>query len=509
MVAGVIRLTAYGREDMYLSYNAEVTFFKSVYKRHTFFATETIDQSFVSAPSFGSRYTCIISPHGDVLLDVLLRVTLPAIPPLPDGVQCRWVDGVACALIKKVELEINSVVVDSITGEWIRLYLELNAHKKSSANVGGSHHRGLMKMIGSPTDRPFAYTQEEQTLYVPLPFWFCRSPGQCLPVGAINNREVRINVEFESLPNLLQYGPTAAIAIQEASVHFQPGDLLYQGLGNAVVSKGSDANAIGVFVGFDPDTRTLLYNPVLGSFSSVADKDTVAVFLSPHVHLIQDLKGAFCTPKDAPQDIGPDLAWFLQERFSMGKTVVEAQYAFLGSMEKRYFAERRHEYIVEQLQIYSVTGVGTKSKIQLTVRRPCKELVWVANLAKASRAMGLPFNYTDLPDGSGRPLLVKAELLLNADSVFDDTTGHFFRELQLMLHHSPSAVARLPGIQVYSFGLRPDDLQPSGTVNFSKIDRCFLNLQVSSFVNDTVDMRIFARTYNVLVIHKGVATLLF
>lgn len=505
MVAGLIRLGAYGREDLYLSYRPQITFFKTVYKRYTFFAIETVDQGFTSTPTFGGKFSCIISPHGDVLLDLFLKINLPPIPPLPGLLKTRWVDTVACALVKKVEFEVNGIIVDTITGEWIKIWLELNGYRKDFCRRSGSHKRGLTKMMGEFSS--FQSSQEGTLLYLPLPFWFTKSPGQCFPIAAINTREVRVNVEFNKLTSILQYGPTHSISVQENQVFFKEGDLLYQSSENA--ADGKDAKAFGLYLGFDSITKTVFFNPLFGSFNPISDVSIIDRFLSPNVFFIRNQQGYFCTPlSNAVSIIDANIDWFLQQRFSLGNTVVAAQYSFLSQTEKKYFDNRRHEYVIEQLQVYSLSDMSKKSTIQLTLRRPCSEIVWVAQLATSSHKFGVPFNFTDRPDGNGESIITKNELSLNTDIVYEDTDGLFYKTLQPFGSHLPTK-DRLKGIQLYSFSLMPDNPQPSGSINMSRIEKAYLTVQTSPFPNDSISMRIYARTYNVLIIQEGIAELLF
>lgn len=506
MVAGTIRLGAFGKEELYLSYRPQITFFKNVYKRHTFFAQETIDQSFSSTPNFGGKFSCIISAHGDLLLDVILRIKLPAIPVLPSGMLSRWTECTGCALIKKVEFEINGSVIDTLTGEWIRIYLELMGHKKRH-ETRGSHHRGLMKMMGGSFDNNppvFNEMMDTRTLYVPLPFWFTRSYGQCFPIASVSSREVRINVELNPLASVLQYGPTHYIEVLEDDVFFKVGDLLFQKVYND--DRNTDAEAFGLFIKFNQGR--VYYNPILGSFTQTSSIPSQERLLSPRRYMIRNKGGLFCTPSSSPMTVeSSDLDWLLSRRFSLGESAIMCHYAFLGSMEKKLFDSRRHEYVLEQLQVFSLTDLSRKNNVQLVIRRPCSELVWVAQLL-GSNLFGLPFNYTDLPDGSGVPLILSQEVLLNTESVFADPTGNFFRDVQLFSYHVPCG-NRIPGIQVYSFANFPDDPQPSGSINMSKIEKAYLQFQTSSFPRDSITMRVFARTYNVLVIQNGIAELLF
>ena len=472
MVAGLIQLGAYGREQVYLTYQPEITFFKIRYKRHTFFTLEAIEQNFMTRPDFGTRHTSILSAHGDLITDATLVVNLPPITPIPN-VEFRWVEAVAAALIKKVEIEINGVVIDTIPGEWIRIEQELMGSRKRSTSQG-SHQRGLSKMMGML--EPFTDSIQGIPLFVPLPFWFTRSVGQALPIASINTHEVRVNIDFNPIDKVLQYGPTHSMQIAESRVFFRHGALLRQGSG-----------VEGIFFRFDPNTKTIYFNPVRGSFSAVAQTD----LYSPAT-LVTD-GNTFCTPKTAPFDLGlaKTLPYTLRQRFHIGSgTTLLTQYVFLGSQEKQFFTRTRHDYIIDQIQYAaSVTKLQKRQMIRLMVRHPCKELVWIAK------------NSNDEISS----ILARSTLLMNSLEIWsDDTDGR----LQMQMHHEP-ALGRRPGIHTYSFALHPDQAQPSGSVNMSHIERIYLDLALREEVKGDVAVNVYARTYNVLAIEKGVGRLLF
>jgi len=79
MGGGLLQLVAYGAQDVYLTGNPQITFFKVVYRRHTNFAMEAIQQTFSGTPDFGSTVSCQISRNGDLIHRSYLQVELPAL----------------------------------------------------------------------------------------------------------------------------------------------------------------------------------------------------------------------------------------------------------------------------------------------------------------------------------------------------------------------------------------------------------------------------------------------
>ena len=193
MGGGLLQLVAYGAQDVYLTGNPQITFFKVVYRRHTNFSMEAIEQTFNGAADFGRRVTCQISRNGDLIHRMYLQATLPA---LTSGKQ--WVDYVGLALVKNIEIEIGGQRIDKQYGDWMYIWNELS--------LATGKRTGYNTMVGSS----LAYggtpaSTAAETLYIPLEFWFCRNPGLALPLIALQYHEVKVNLEFRSLAELGYY----------------------------------------------------------------------------------------------------------------------------------------------------------------------------------------------------------------------------------------------------------------------------------------------------------------
>jgi hypothetical protein len=106
MGGALLQVVAVGQQDIYLTSNPEITFFKVVYRRHTNFAIESIEQTFSGTPDFGRRATCNISRNGDLIHKVYLQVDLPTLT-VNSGATVTWVEQVGHALIEEVEVEIG------------------------------------------------------------------------------------------------------------------------------------------------------------------------------------------------------------------------------------------------------------------------------------------------------------------------------------------------------------------------------------------------------------------
>jgi len=181
MGGGLMQLVAYGAQDIYLTGNPQITFFKVVYRRHTNFAMESIEQTFNGTADYGKKVTCTVSRNGDLVSRVYLEVDLGAYSGGTPGAN------VGHRLIKNVEVEVGGQRVDKQYGEWLEVWADLT--------LSGAQKAGYTTMCG-------AATQAAKRIYVPLQFWFCRNPGLALPLIALQYHEVKINMEFNAISSV-------------------------------------------------------------------------------------------------------------------------------------------------------------------------------------------------------------------------------------------------------------------------------------------------------------------
>jgi hypothetical protein len=602
MGGGLMQLVAYGAQDVYLTGNPQITFWKVTYRRHTNFAMESIEQTFNGQADFGRRVQCTISRNGDLAYRTYLQVTLPEIgqdqccaPTECGGIHARWLDYPGEQLISMVEVEIGGQRIDRQYGDWMHIWNQLT--------LTAEQERGYNKMVGQTTqltyliDPSFADVDSacsnmsvpaavcaprnalpETTLYVPLQFWFCRNPGLALPLIALQYHEVRINLELRPSDEVL-------FAVTDLTGNEKPG------------------------------------HPNVGVMNGSSVKDAVSY------------------------------------QKSLVAASLYVDYVFLDTDERRRMAQNPHEYLIEQLQFTGDESVGSSSnKIKLNFNHPCKELIFVvqpdsnvdycSSFLKGTHlnsALGAqPFNYTDALDAlvntiaafsgplgveaagvdengnaimdgnsafidqlgggmfqdpgadsnnsvgiqwgeqydSGNPAewlydttqskvgdtsayettgkrgawgptctapgmsvpfpiskipdsgisdagafvlaesalnmhcwgqnpVVTAKLQLNGQDRFSEREGTYFDLVQPYQHHTRNPDT---GINVYSFALRPEEHQPSGTCNMSRIDNATLQLVLSTNAiggDATAKVRVYATNYNVLRVMSGMGGLAY
>ena len=205
-----MQLVAYGAQDIYLTGNPQITFFKVVYRRHTNFSMEAIQQTFNGTPSAGgSTLTSTISRNGDLVHRMWLDVGVDRNVLADTGTYANWTNNTGHAFVKECEIEIGGQRIDRHYSQWLDVWNELTDHEESEW-VGLNKHAAKNAYLksGSPTNTATATVTR---LYVPLQFWFCRNPGLALPLIALQYHEVKLKLTTRKLAGLVN-GETAVTA---------------------------------------------------------------------------------------------------------------------------------------------------------------------------------------------------------------------------------------------------------------------------------------------------------
>jgi hypothetical protein len=197
-----MQLVAYGAQDVYLTSDPQITFFKAIYRRHTNFSVESIAQVFNGTAGFGRKATVTVSRNGDLITNAYLEVELPALIG-----SWKWVNNVGHRLIEEVELEIGGQRIDRHYGEWLDIWSELSMSNEKKDMFDKS-------MVGRNVSSPDGIAR---TLYIPLQFFFNRNQGLALPLIALQYHEVKINFTFRQLSELC-YGGSGNITNGDPSM---------------------------------------------------------------------------------------------------------------------------------------------------------------------------------------------------------------------------------------------------------------------------------------------------
>ena len=177
---------------------------------------------------------------------------------------------------------------------------------------------------------------------------------------------------------------------------------------------------------------------------------------------------------------------------------IYCDYIFLDTDERRRFAQVSHEYLIDQVQYSLDLNAGTphnstqKVNVEADLRfnHPVKELVWTVG------------------NNEEKNVEVDSALLqLNGHDRFKSRKGSYFTDVQRYQHHSGSSGNRIP--HIFSFALKPEEHQPSGSCNFSRIDNALLNLSYKSPLSEAHTLRVYGVNYNVLRIMSGMGGLAY
>jgi len=421
-----MQLVAYGAQDVYLTGSPKVTFFQAVYKRHTNFAMETIEQVVNGTAANNARLSVTVARNGDLIGEMYLEM-ISAVTTYVSNDSTATAEWLAERAIADIELTIGGQRIDKHYQKWWRLYSELYLDEAKRVQYG--------KMTSASLDTG--------KVYLPLIFFFNRNPGLYLPLIALQYHEVRLDITLSAV--FADYLSTSGFKV-----------------------------------------------------------------------------------------------W--------------GNYVYLDTEERRRFAQKGHEYLIEQVQhtgVDTVTAAGTK-QVRLSYNHPVKELVWCFSDSGTSASDNDMWDTTSnigltevatipvstnlsncyiSPNVLGAPLVLQNgvdsnawveegavgattsvgplstfKLILNGQDRFKEQSGKYFNQVQPFYHHSGNPY---PGIYSYSFALKPEEHQPTGTCNFSRIDNAQVEVVQKANTSRTTNMHMFAVNYNVLRIQSGMGGLAF
>lgn len=376
MGGGLMQLVAYGAQDVYLTGNPQITFFKVVYRRHTNFAIECIECTFNGSPTVGQKAVVPITRNGDLVTKMYLKTQLTAADADTNQNLGR---NPGFHLIDYVELQIGGSRIDKHYGHWLTVWADLTTPRSITKSF--NLMVGNVGRTGGEISAPTAALSSTQ-LYVPLQFFCNRNDGLALPLIALQYHDVRLEFNFAS--------------------------------------------------------ASALYSQDNASAASA----------------------------------------------SISNTVLMCDYIYLDSEERKRFAQASHEYLIEQVQYQSESVSGTSSRPRLNFNHPVKELIFAS---RSSSTFG--DSHVDRID--------TAQLKLNGHDRFQVQNGEYFNRVQTYACHTR---APRDGIYVYSFALKPEQHQPTGTCNFSRIDNAELDLTHATAPGQ---LDVYAVNYNVLRIMGG------
>jgi hypothetical protein len=561
MGGGLMQLVAYGAQDVYLSGNPQITFFKVVYRRHTNFSVEPIQQTWNGSSEFGKTVTCNINRNGDLITNMYVVVALN--PTTGSSIPWGYVSKLGHALISNVKIEIGGSKIDEQYGEWLNIWYELT-HK-------AGQERGYAKMIGDIPELTNITTTAKKAykLYIPLQFWFNRNNGLALPLIALQYHDVRITVVFRSAEECINWkggisSPPSSTERPAISDSYLLIDYVYldseerkrfaqashEYLIEQLQFTGSEALAsTGKYrLNFNHPSKYLVWVPhfnqyltrnewlayahdgnwetarerfakllYLATRSSISSSATSTVAPSSISSPLYVNKGSVIDATSAGDLFEPDTILPIDPNVLSLLRKIEvklvAQADVTSGQLNALIAEGGATTLDELLtQIINNTVV---TRNDLTIEDVSKTIAqlpglnsFIVSLGRIS-AMNI-HNYGNFVDGSDNPV-INSKLQLNGHDRFQARDGNYFNYVQPYQHFSNTPS---DGVNVYSFALKAEDHQPTGTCNFSRIDNATLQVDLGMYNNISTDtsrivngslLNIYTVNYNVLRVMSGMA----
>ena len=471
MAGGLMQLVAYGAQDIYLTGNPKITWFKSIYRRHTNYASESIEQTAMGNSQLGKKIKVTVGRNGDLVNRMVLEINLPSVSSSDSDASgsaalissFKWTDDVGFHAVKSVNVEIGGQEIDKHTGDWMNVWSSLTTKDGVySALSSGVGNRQKFTLNGAEKeDASWALTslssaaRDSAVLFVPLCFWFNRNIGLSLPLIALQYHEVSLNIELR---------PVKELVVVDMLTAGSPDDTLSTLLADLSFGGSSASNAVAEvslwvdYVYLDTDERR--------RFAQVS-----------HEYLIEQVQ-------------------------------VHTQQANVN---------RSGDSNLTSAQNF---------QLKLNFNHPVKVLVFALQLEKAvennlysSYSNMFPSeadNFTASPPGSKTPVGT-VKLTLNGSDRFATRNADYFNKM-VPLFNARRAPVENTGVMVYSFAERFDKHQPSGSCNFSRIDNTTLHLNgcvwdVSNVAGDDTSFQVnatcWAVNYNVLRIMSGMGGLAY
>lgn len=566
MTGASLQLIAEAVENNYLTGNPQITFFKSVFRRHTNFAIESRKLNFSSKPNFGENGMCRIPKGPDLLYKLYLYVELPDISvniTKNEYKAFRWLNWLGHAMIKNSKISIGQTEIDEQDGEWLHIWNELS-QKEGKKNayaemVGNTPELTQIHSVRGTEESAEITLIDSKNLYIPLQFWFCKTPGQALPIIALEKAEVMIEIEFEDLDELIWASHQGTDRIRKSK-----GSQIFKSIPTL-----KNAYIYADYVYLDTDERKRFVNnrheyliekvQTRGTSLTSITNSTHKVdlnFSNPVKELIWRIRPSLFVKKIFCQCRGGKQWYNYTDTFDFsgfsgtpepkggpgmpgGRTNTNFLYSlpsvnllydpsnFIPKFDDTTFTTSTEAAAWDGLNDTVQISTGVKAKTgydyiekyhyddkginntNLYKNKTFQNMLGIEN-STVSNKKGIWSNPSDtnmMVTDSGENPTSKASIFLNGVRRFDEREGFYFNVIQPYQHHT-----NVPcnGLNVYSFALDPEDHQPSGSCNFSNISDAEIIIKLSTRAQSVVsEVKVYALTYNILRIENKTASIAY
>lgn len=462
MGAGLIQLLFIGAQNALLCWNPEITYFKKVYKRHSNFSMESIRVEMNRTDVFiyeNTTFTVKIPRHADLICQIYLTVTLPDI--ISDNIlSFRWIENIGEALINNCSITIGGNKIDQQTGDFMYAINQLT--------LTNDKREIYKKMTGDVIEltNPEEYVLRHNNLSrVPLRYRLGDAyPSVIEPFTIPQGQEDNFT---PSIPHRTLYIPLYFWFNRE--------------IGNALPL---------VSLQYSDVQLVIETNPITSLYKIFYNLNGVQDFHAPNSAIQAHKLENFVTNKRYN---------FLKSSGILNlQAALECNYIYLDTVERNYFAYKPLEYLIEQVTRVEHNELQVNNIVDFVLQNPIKEIIWFCRRDNVALDNDW-FNFEDL---YGENIVKTAKIMFNGLDRFDEKTVEYFNWLQPFQHHTANAKQ---GLMCYSFAVSPEDYQPSGSVNASRINNIQFNLVTKKTYNKSYafDVVFFAINYNFLTIASG------
>jgi hypothetical protein len=340
------------------------------------------------------------------------------------------------------------------------------------------------------------------TLYIPFQFWFCRNIGLALPLVALQYHDVSLEVNFRPLDQMY----TVVNPIYGTNIFYN-----------------FTSNGTNILLAYKPYPTALELTAIKPAGNIIYFQDGSSYYINPSISpstYIGD--GSLSNPWQVPMVQAVPAIWSNTSAYITPNGVIDistnpqideirlyVDYIYLDTTEQREFANAKHRYLIEQVQWSgsdSISATAATKRFRLNFNLPVKELIWINQLDAIYNFNDL-FNYSNTVDPYQVPgnTMSSGLIYINGIERFSQRTGDYFRLIQPYQKHT-----RSPNdfYYMYSFSIKPEEHQPSGCSNFSKIDTKELFMNMAPGLS-SCQLRVYGMNYNILRIYSGMGGVAF
>jgi len=529
MGGGLLQLVAYGAQDAYITGNPHITFWKVMYKRHTNFAMEAFRVNFTGSPHYGQRVVAVVNRNADLIWKTYVEITLPDTTTSATGAAYNvlWTAGgqrrLGYLLLKKIELEIGGQIIDTHYGEWLYLWENLTANYDTSVKIDsmvGGQQGGAASTLVSCNGRP-------SVLYVPLQFWFCRNPGLALPLIALQYHEVRFNITLGAATDLVSRGSFTSVSTAANALPQLKDMALYMDYIYLDVDERRR---------FAQESHEYLIDQLQYGLPQTITTSSTRIDLTLN-HPVKELVWVFQDARKADCGSATTATLGYTQPFSYDDIASRCRLQINGQDR---FSERYGDYFWKVQPYQHHTGGGfwpTRNEVNTVIGTPAP----VTSTFTLNALTNTSFTYSALvgvlipgmtvtgagitgsnviasitpASATGGTVVFWTSFTSTATS-YTATTVYIADDNAITSTGTSTYQAQNP-INVYSFAIQPEEHQPSGTCNFSRIDTSTLvfdSIQAGgagSFPSKAYPyvFRIYGVNYNILRIMSGMGGLAY